>query len=121
MQTQFGLLLNAIFSAIVICNEEASAYASTLYHPVQHELKRSEKLISPGILTLNWKLLDNVTIIFEVIANSKGFIALGFSYPDDKHRDTDIVLIWVDDNSKKPNILVRYEAFLSIVEYNVYV
>lgn len=99
-------ILTTILVTILALKNISCVVPTTTYQPVQHELKRSEKLILPGILTLNWRLRDNSSIVFEVIVNSKGFVALGFSFPNDYIRESDIALIWIDDQSRKPNILV---------------
>lgn len=104
ISNKISFLTTTLLTLLAVKN--VSSVPTTTYQPVQHELKRSEKLILPGILTLNWRLRDNSSIVFEVIVNSKGFVALGFSFPNDNIRDSDIALIWIDDHSRKPNILV---------------
>lgn len=77
--------------------------------PIIHDSwKRTEKLDPYGILLLSWQINDN-SIIFEATVTSKGFIALGFSFPNQQSiRGADVALIWIDDSSKKANILVNY-------------
>lgn len=66
---------------------------------------RSEKLDQNGILNLQWHLRDS-EVIFNVILNSRGFVAIGFPYPNTEIKGFDVVLAWVNDKTGKANILV---------------
>lgn len=70
-----------------------------------HNWTRSEKLDQNGILNLQWYLRNN-EIVFQVTLNSRGFVAIGFPYPNLRIKGFDVVLAWVNDKTGKPNILV---------------
>lgn len=78
--------------------------------PVNHNWTRIEKMDNNGIFELQWYLEED-TIVFKAIVNSRGFVALGFTYQN--NHGYDIALAWVDDRSAKANILVIFGILLS--------
>lgn len=109
----------SLFFLAIFVSTHVHCFDSTTSPIIVHNWKRSEKLDPYGILLLTWHINDK-SIIFEATVTSKGFIALGFSYPNLSVRGADVVLIWIDDSSKKGNILVNFNpsSEFSIVNYN---
>ncbi|KAL7052495.1 hypothetical protein ACKWTF_004876 [Chironomus riparius] len=84
----------------------ASDDTTTYKYPEIHHRNwtRSEKLDQNGILNLQWYIRDS-EVIFNVILNSRGFVAIGFPYPNTQIKGFDVVLAWVNDKTGKANIL----------------
>jgi hypothetical protein len=81
--------------------------ASLIYPEIHHKnWTRSEKLDPNGILNLQWYLKNN-EIVFHVILNSRGFVAIGFPYSNPQIKKFDVVYAWVNDKTGKANILVN--------------
>ena len=87
----------------------ASDDTTTYKYPEIHHRNwtRSEKLDQNGILNLQWYIRDS-EVIFNVILNSRGFVAIGFPYPNTQIKGFDVVLAWVNDKTGKANILVNF-------------
>ena len=82
--------------------------SSSIYPEIHHRnWTRSEKLDENGILNLKWHLRNN-EIVFQVILNSRGFVAIGFPYQNPRIKGFDVVFAWVNDKTGKANILVRF-------------
>lgn len=81
----------------------------TFQYPEVHHRNwtRSEKLDPNGILNLQWHIRNN-EIIFHVILNSRGFVAIGFPYANPQIKGFDVVFAWVNDKTGKANILVNF-------------
>jgi hypothetical protein len=74
---------------------------------ITHNWTRTEKMDNIGIFQLQWYLEDN-KIVFKAIVNSRGFVALGFTYPNAYYENKfDIALAWVDDRSGNTIVLVN--------------
>ncbi|KAG5679456.1 hypothetical protein PVAND_009021 [Polypedilum vanderplanki] len=75
------------------------------YSEVHHKnWTRNEKLDPNGILNLQWYIRNN-EIVFHVTLNSRGFVAIGFPYPNTQIKGFDVVFAWVNDKTGKANIL----------------
>lgn len=73
---------------------------------VRHsDWRRMEMMDANGLYMLEWwtKAKD---IYFRVTVNTQGFIGLGFSRKTGRMAGADMVLLWVDDRTGKPNALV---------------
>ncbi|CAD7088046.1 unnamed protein product [Hermetia illucens] len=82
-----------------------SAKGSSQHHRiVHHDWKRSEVMDANGLYVLEWWTKPK-EIFFRVTVNTVGFIGLGFSPKDGKMAKSDLVLVWVDDRTAKPNAL----------------
>uniref|UniRef100_A0A182V530 DOMON domain-containing protein n=1 Tax=Anopheles merus TaxID=30066 RepID=A0A182V530_ANOME len=57
-----------------------------------------------GLYTLDWHI-DQKDIVFTATANTRGFMGLGFSHRSEHMAGSDLVLVWVDDRTGKPNVL----------------
>ncbi|KAI8124998.1 MOXD1 like protein 1 [Lucilia cuprina] len=68
---------------------------------------RFETMDANGLYLLEWwtKAKD---IYFRVTVNTQGFIGLGFSRKSGRMAGADMVLLWVDDRSGKPNALIVF-------------
>lgn len=84
------------------------------YPPLHHNWTRSEKMDPNGILQMQWHLRDK-EIVFRVTVNSRGFVAIGFLYPNPKISGFDMALAWVHDRTGKANILVRFSPLLPLI------
>lgn len=85
-----------------------SAKGSSQHHRiVHHDWKRSEVMDANGLYVLEWWTKPK-EIFFRVTVNTVGFIGLGFSPKDGKMAKSDLVLVWVDDRTAKPNALVIF-------------
>lgn len=105
------MVLNS--SKHVLCASTTTATNThTIRYPEVHNRNwtRSEKLDPNGILNLQWSVRNN-EIIFEVILNSRGFVAIGFPYANAQIKGFDVVLAWVNDKTGKANILVNFIYF----------
>lgn len=82
---------------------------TTYKYPEMHNRNwtRSENLDQNSILNLQWHIRDS-EVIFNVILNSRGFVAIGFPYPNTQIKGFDVVLAWVNDKTGKANILVNF-------------
>uniref|UniRef100_A0A182HNL1 Uncharacterized protein n=1 Tax=Anopheles arabiensis TaxID=7173 RepID=A0A182HNL1_ANOAR len=72
--------------------------------PVHHRWTRSEAMDPNGLYTLDWHI-DQKDIVFTATANTRGFMGLGFSHRSEHMAGSDLVLVWVDDRTGKPNVL----------------
>ncbi|XP_049547177.1 MOXD1 homolog 1 [Anopheles darlingi] len=72
--------------------------------PVHHRWSRSESMDPNGLYTLDWHV-DQKDIVFTATANTRGFMGLGFSHRSEHMAGSDLVLVWVDDRTGKPNVL----------------
>uniref|UniRef100_A0A182MVU5 DOMON domain-containing protein n=1 Tax=Anopheles culicifacies TaxID=139723 RepID=A0A182MVU5_9DIPT len=79
---------------------------SSKIEPVHHRWSRSEAMDPNGLYTLDWHI-DQKDIVFTATANTRGFMGLGFSHRSEHMAGSDLVLVWVDDRTGKPNVLVR--------------
>uniref|UniRef100_A0A182YSE3 DOMON domain-containing protein n=1 Tax=Anopheles stephensi TaxID=30069 RepID=A0A182YSE3_ANOST len=75
--------------------------------PVHHRWSRSEAMDPNGLYTLDWHI-DQKDIVFTATANTRGFMGLGFSHRSEHMAGSDLVLVWVDDRTGKPNVLLQY-------------
>lgn len=79
---------------------------------------RVEMMDSNGLYWLEW-WLKSKEIHFRVTVNTQGFIGLGFSRKTGRMSGADMVILWVDDRTGKPNALVSYSSrninFLSTI------
>uniref|UniRef100_A0A182P9D5 DOMON domain-containing protein n=1 Tax=Anopheles epiroticus TaxID=199890 RepID=A0A182P9D5_9DIPT len=73
--------------------------------PVHHRWTRSEAMDPNGLYTLDWHI-DQKDIVFTATANTRGFMGLGFSHRSEHMAGSDLVLVWVDDRTGKPNVLL---------------
>lgn len=90
----------------ILCSSSSATQSS--YPEIHHRnWTRSEKLDPNGILNLQWYLRNN-EIVFQVILNSRGFVAIGFPYPNPRIKGFDVVFAWVNDKTGKANILVNF-------------
>jgi hypothetical protein len=80
---------------------------SSLNPPINHTWTRVEKMDPNGILQMEWYLRDK-EIVFNVTVNNRGFVAIGFLYQNPKISGFDMALAWIDDRTKKANILVGF-------------
>lgn len=96
---------------------------SSAVHPaVHHNWTRIEKMDPNGLLQFQWHLRDK-EIVFKVTVNSRGFIAIGFLYPNPKISGFDMALAWIHDRTGKANILVseaRSSSFLFVCVSNLH-
>lgn len=92
--------------------------SSSLNPPINHNWTRVEKMDPNGILQMEWQLRDK-EIVFNVTVNNRGFIAIGFLYQNPKIVGFDMALAWIDDRTKKANILVGF-LFRSPGLYQIY-
>jgi hypothetical protein len=84
--------------------------ASALVHPpIHHNWTRTEKMDPNGLLQFEWHLRDK-EIVFKVTVNSRGFVAIGFLYPNPKISGFDMALAWIHDRTGKANILVSFST-----------
>jgi hypothetical protein len=81
------------------------AYSALVHPPVHHNWTRTEKMDPNGLLQFEWHLRDK-EIVFKVTVNSRGFVAIGFLYPNPKISGFDMALAWIHDRTGKANILV---------------
>jgi hypothetical protein len=90
--------------------------AYSFSYPAQNHTNwtRSEKLDPNGIFNLQWHTRDN-EIVFRVTLNSRGFVAIGFPYPNVQIKGYDVVYAWVNDKTGKANILVSLHLRLMIL------
>uniref|UniRef100_A0A182Q0T9 DOMON domain-containing protein n=1 Tax=Anopheles farauti TaxID=69004 RepID=A0A182Q0T9_9DIPT len=105
--------LNAVALAVVVVVgllQPAAHYSAALtvktpkIEPVHHRWSRSEAMDSNGLYTLDWHI-DQKDIVFTATANTRGFMGLGFSHRSEHMAGSDLVLVWVDDRTGKPNVL----------------
>lgn len=90
-----------------LCFVFGCASAGLVHPPVRHNWTRTEKMDTNGLLQFEWHLRDK-EIVFKVTVNSRGFIALGFLYPNPKISGFDMALAWIHDRTGKANILVSF-------------
>lgn len=83
----------------------------SLNPPINHNWTRVEKMDSNGILQMDWHVRDK-EIVFNVTVNNRGFVAIGFLYQNPKIHGFDMALAWIDDRTKKANILVGFFSVL---------
>jgi hypothetical protein len=95
---------NVLWLCLMLANF-ASALSSPMHPPVHHNWTRIEKMDPNGLLQFQWHLRDK-EIVFKVTVNSRGFIAIGFLYPNPKISGFDMALAWIHDRTGKANILV---------------
>jgi hypothetical protein len=98
---QFFLWLFLAFSKIFV------TMSSSLNPPINHNWTRVEKMDTNGILQMEWHVRDK-EVVFNVTVNNRGFIAIGFLYQNPKISGFDMALAWIDDRTKKANILVGF-------------
>ncbi|EDW61204.1 MOXD1 homolog 1 [Drosophila virilis] len=78
---------------------------SASHASVRHQnWQRLEMMDRNGLYWLEWQIKENY-IYFKVTVNTRGFIGLGFSQKDGRMYSADMVLLWVDDQTGKPNAL----------------
>uniref|UniRef100_A0A182JK01 DOMON domain-containing protein n=1 Tax=Anopheles atroparvus TaxID=41427 RepID=A0A182JK01_ANOAO len=82
-----------------------SVAVATKLEPVHHRWSRSEAMDPNGLYTLEWHV-DQKDIVFTATANTRGFMGLGFSHRSERMTGSDLVLVWVDDRTGKPNVLL---------------
>lgn len=68
--------------------------------------RRLEMMDSNGLYWLEW-WLQGKRIHMRVTANTEGYIGLGFSRKTGRSAGADLVLLWVDNHTGKPNALVN--------------
>ncbi|KFB47547.1 AGAP011451-PA-like protein [Anopheles sinensis] len=83
---------------------DGAAVAANKLEPVRHRWSRSEAMDPNGLYTLDW-YVDQKDIVFTATANTRGFMGLGFSHRSERMAGSDLVLVWVDDRTGKPNVL----------------
>ncbi|XP_055379541.1 MOXD1 homolog 1 [Condylostylus longicornis] len=81
--------------------EEETILQHKIHH---HDWKRIEIMDPVGLYTLEW-WVKSKEIFFRATVNTQGFIGLGFSKKSGLMAGSDLVLLWVDDRTGKPNIL----------------
>ncbi|XP_073844167.1 MOXD1 homolog 1 [Musca autumnalis] len=88
-------------------NNDAVSKSAGVHHSNWH---RIEMMDANGLYWLEWwtKAKD---IYFRVTVNTQGFIGLGFSRKSGRMSGADMVLLWVDDRSGKPNALDCHGSF----------
>lgn len=74
--------------------------------------RRIESMDSNGLYLLEW-WTQTKDIYFRVTVNTQGFIGLGFSRKSTRMSGSDLVLLWVDDHTGKPNALVSHRNKLN--------
>ena len=99
------LLQNCVILLCLLLISIDFSRASSPHHANNHRWLRTEIMDGNGLYILEWKILAK-DIHFQVTANTRGFIGLGFSRKTGKISDSDIILAWVDDRTGKPNALV---------------
>uniref|UniRef100_A0A182MXX1 DOMON domain-containing protein n=1 Tax=Anopheles dirus TaxID=7168 RepID=A0A182MXX1_9DIPT len=108
----YRLLVVALALAIHTAHEAAGLTVLTSkIEPVHHRWSRSEAMDPNGLYTLDWHV-DQKDIVFTATANTRGFMGLGFSHRSEHMAGSDLVLVWVDDRTGKPNVLVSKGAGL---------
>lgn len=85
----------------------SATISSSLNPPILHNWTRVEKMDPNGILQMEWQLRGK-EIVFNVTVNNRGFVAIGFLYQNPKISGFDMALAWIDDHTKKANILVGF-------------
>jgi hypothetical protein len=96
-----------IFALSVINVTKIGCFSTTSNAAIAHNWTRTEKMDNIGIFQLQWYLEEN-KIVFKAIVNSRGFIALGFTYPNANYKNKfDIALAWIDDSSGNTIVLVN--------------
>lgn len=103
------VLLCVLITLSKLCVNAQNDSTTTYKYPAIHHVNwtRSEKLDQNGILTLQWYVRES-EVIFHVILNSRGFVAIGFPYSNSQIKGFDVVLAWVNDKTGKANILVNF-------------
>lgn len=114
MKLQLMKLSSILLIALQLNFCSTSSTARSLYPEIHHRnWTRSEKLDPNGILNLQWYLRNN-DIVFQVILNSRGFVAIGFPYGNPQIKGFDVVFAWVNDKTGKANILVNFIFILPL-------
>uniref|UniRef100_A0A182FTD0 DOMON domain-containing protein n=1 Tax=Anopheles albimanus TaxID=7167 RepID=A0A182FTD0_ANOAL len=105
--TMWMLLLVAALGCAALPTSSATPTITTkeTIPPVHHRWSRSESMDPNGLYTLDWHV-DQKDIVFTATANTRGFMGLGFSHRSEHMAGSDLVLVWVDDRTGKPNVLV---------------
>lgn len=85
----------------------SATISSSLNPTINHNWTRVEKMDPIGILQMEWHIRDK-EIVFNVTVNNRGFVAIGFLYQNPKISGFDVALAWIDDRTKKANILVGF-------------
>uniref|UniRef100_A0A1A9V9R7 DOMON domain-containing protein n=1 Tax=Glossina austeni TaxID=7395 RepID=A0A1A9V9R7_GLOAU len=90
-------------STSFVCNNTGDDIAKDgVHHTDWH---RVEMMDSNGLYWLEW-WLKSKEIHFRVTVNTQGFIGLGFSRKTGRMSGADMVILWVDDRTGKPNALL---------------
>lgn len=81
-------------------------YSETDSAAIHHSnWRRLEMMDTNGLYWLEWWLQDK-RIYLRVTVNTQGYIGLGFFRKTGRSAGADLVLLWVDDQTGKPNALV---------------
>uniref|UniRef100_A0A182KB04 DOMON domain-containing protein n=1 Tax=Anopheles christyi TaxID=43041 RepID=A0A182KB04_9DIPT len=103
-----GRLLLLLLPMLLVPTAHSMGLAATVtskIEPVHHRWTRSEAMDPNGLYTLDWHI-DQKDIVFTATANTRGFMGLGFSHRSEHMAGSDLVLVWVDDRTGKPNVLI---------------
>lgn len=79
----------------------SDSFSSAMRHS---DWRRIESMDQNGLYFLEWWIKEK-DIYFRVSVNTQGFIGLGFSRKSSRMSGSDLVLLWVDDRTGKPNVL----------------
>lgn len=105
------LIWNIFLAFCALKITEIECFSSSSNAAIAHNWTRIEKMDNIGIFQLQW-YLDDDKIVFKAIVNSRGFIALGFTYPNANYKNKfDIALAWVDDRSGNTIIMVNFVPY----------
>lgn len=88
--------------ATTLHHRHTDTESSAVYHA---NWRRLEMMDSNGLYWLEWWLQDK-RIYLRVTVNTQGYIGLGFFRKTGRSAGADLVLLWVDDQTDKPNALV---------------
>uniref|UniRef100_A0A182WF51 DOMON domain-containing protein n=1 Tax=Anopheles minimus TaxID=112268 RepID=A0A182WF51_9DIPT len=102
--SRWQLLLVTILLLVLLPGHTEGNAVSPKIEPVHHRWSRSEAMDPNGLYTLDWHI-DQKDIVFTATANTRGFMGLGFSHRSEHMAGSDLVLVWVDDRTGKPNVL----------------